>query len=201
MINYTLHPNPKASAHKGKLSYHPRIDGLRKVAGLNDVRRTMHRANSPMAHFLPSTLIALQDAMLSLLADGNSIHLPNLGTFTPQLAGEVTVDADGKPHAQGVHIADITFRPDPELLAAARRLPAEPSEAIHIPHVSLATLDENLERHFATHDTLSRRQLIHDLYADTISQYQANRILQHLVSEGRLERVGEGCKMCYRQKK
>jgi hypothetical protein len=206
MIPYTIHPNPKASAPDGQPSYHPRIDGRDKVAGLADVQRAMRRGNSPLAPYLPATLLALQDAILSLLADGNSIRLPGLGTFVPQLAGEVRADDQGTtepdarryPRLRNVHIANITYRVDAQLLQAASRLPAEPSSALHLPHVSLETLEENLQRHFATHATLTRRQLIRDLYADTISQYQANRILHHLVEDGRLERVGQGCKVRYR---
>lgn len=206
MIHYTIHPNPKASAPDGQPSYHPRIDGRDKVAGLADVQRAMRRGNSPLARYLPATLLALQDAILSLLADGNSIRLPGLGTFVPQLTGEVRADeneiphpdARRKPRLHNVHIANITYRVDAELLQAASRLPAEPSPALHLPQVTLEPLEANLQRHFATHATLSRRQLISDLYADTISQYQANRILHHLVEVGRLEKVGQGCKVCYR---
>ena len=154
----------------------------------------------PLVQMVWPTLMEVQDTMIRLFAKGKSVCLPEIGTFIPQLSGDVSVDADGQPHATGVHISSIAFRPDPELLRKAAVLPTEASDSGHVTDVNPAVLEKGLAAHFATHETLSRHELIHDIYKGIISTYRANQIISNLVTVGRLIPVGRphSSKRCYR---
>lgn len=194
MIKYTLHPSPVDSRHADsnrQPRYHLRIDAHNDVVDGDELLHVMTEHNSPLARYAHPSLADISQAMLELFSYGKSVSLPEIGTFTPQLSGEVIVDETGKPHARRVHIKDITFRPDRNFLKAASHLPTEPSDRIHISEPNPEVLERNLKEHFEHHDTLSRHELIFDIYADTITTYRANQILKRLVAEGHLVPEGE----------
>lgn len=199
-IKYKLHQNPRGSSRDGQTAYHPRIDAHKSVARLKQLQRAMGGRQKPLAQMVWPTLMEVQDAMLRLFAEGKSVCLPEIGTFTPQLSGAVSVRADGQPHATDVHVSSIAFRPDPDLLRKAAAIPTKASDRIHVTDVNPEVLEQWLTSHFATHETLSRHQLIHDIYKGIISTYRANRIIARLVAEGRLIPVGSphSSKRCYR---
>lgn len=203
MIKYSLHPSPSGSRKDGQPHYHPRIDAHDDVAHMKQLEHVITSHNSPLARYSHPALMEISDAMLELFASGKSVCLPEIGTFTPQLSGDITVDDAGQPQAKNVHIASISFRPDRAFLAAASKLKAAPTDRIHVDQLNPDVLERNLAEHFAHHDTLSRHQLIYDIYAGTITTYRANQILASLVASGRLIAVGSlhSSKRCYRLKK
>ncbi len=200
MIKYSLHRSPRHIGDDGQPHYHPRIDAHNDVAHIKQVEHVIASHNSPLARYSHPALMDISEAMLELFAYGKSVCLPEIGTFTPQLTGDISVDEAGQPHAANVHIASISFRPDADFLAAAAKLQAQPTDRIHLTDLNPDILEEKLAEHFRLHDTLTRHQLINDLYAGTISVYRANRILTALVASGRLIPVGSrhSSKRCYR---
>lgn len=199
-IKYKLYKNPGASAQDGQIAYHPRIDAHDGVAGMQELQQAMGGSHSILSKHLLPTLMDVQAAMLRLFAEGKSVRLPKIGTFTPQLEGTVSVDAHGQPQAKDVRVCSISFRPDSSLLNKAIKLPTEASDRMHVTDVNPEVQEKWLEEHFATHETLSRHQLIHDIYKGIISTYRANKIIAELVAAGRLTPVGSkhSSKRCYR---
>lgn len=200
MIKYTLHPSPRGSRDDAQVHYHPRIDAHNDVAHLKQLEHVIASHNSPLARYSHPALIEISEAMLELFANGKSVCLPEIGTFTPQLCGDITLDRSDHPHAKNVHISSITFRPDRDFLKAASQLETAPSDRIRLDIPNPEVLERNLAEHFAHHDTLSRHQLIYDIYAGIITTYRANKILASLVAAGRLVPVGplHSSKRCYR---
>lgn len=200
MIKYTLHPSPRDNRDDAQVHYHPRIDAHNDVAHLKQLEHVMTSHNSPLARYSHPALIDISDAMIELFSYGKSVCLPEIGTFTPQLSGDITLDSSGKPRAKNVRISSITFRPDRDFLKAASQLDTTLSDRIHLDIPDPEVLERNLAEHFAHHATLSRHQLIYDIYAGIITTYRANKILASLVAAGRLVPVGplHSSKRCYR---
>ena len=143
-------------------------------------------------------LYAMRDALLEMMSNGSSIHLPALGTFTPTLGGKVEVH-EGKYVGRDVHVDGIRFTPDEEFLADLRQLEVDQAPLPVRPYVDEEELERVLADLFATHEYITRR-LLSDALGGILSLHRLSDLLADLVASGRLIREGTGSKTRYRRR-
>lgn len=104
------------------------------------------------------------------MADGHSVKIEGIGTFTPALSlreGKEREAPDGtgtRRNADSIRVSSVNFRPDTPLLDEVnRRCRLERSPVKYSRHVSEYTPEQRLalaRRHLETHPTLSVREYI-----------------------------------------
>ena len=195
-IKFTIAKRGTTPSEEGNIRLQPRLE-KRPTIDVVEFQRSSFRLNSSLSSGeLTHALGDLQRVMLHELEKGNAVCLPGIGTFRLSLKGEVEVK-DGNYHGRDVHVAGINFQPDRELLSKVQAF-----EVCQVPYgqtfqTEEDEINERLTALFATHDTVTHKD-VRFAFDWTLTPHRVSSLLQRLVSEGRLIRIGTGCQSRYR---
>jgi len=151
---------------------------------------------------LIAALDTLQRVMLHEMEKGNAVLLPGIGTFRLSLKGGIEVKENSDKsgayyHGRDVHVDDILFTPDRELLQQVRRFPVDQSPYGQVFHMDDAKIDTTLTELFATHDTVTHKDVAF-AFELTLTHKRITTLLRRLVCEGSLVALGSGAQTRYR---
>jgi hypothetical protein len=151
---------------------------------------------------LIAALDTLQRVMLHEMEKGNAVLLPGIGTFRLSLKGSIEVQENSDKngayyHGRDVHVDDILFTPDRELLEQVRRFPVDQSPYGQVFHIDDAEIDATLTELFTTHDTVTHKD-VSFAFELTLTSKRVTTLLRRLVREGRLVVLGCGAQTHYR---
>lgn len=179
-----------------RLEHRPTVDAVEFQDSGSRLPSLMHKGE------LMAALDTLQRVMLHEMEKGNAVLLPGIGTFRLSLKGSIEVrkssDKNGAYyHGHDVHVEDILFSPDRELLRQVRRFPVDQSPYRQIFHIDDAVIDATLTELFATHDTVTHKDLT-IAFELALTRTRITTLLRRLVREGRLFALGHGAQTHYR---
>ena len=145
-------------------------------------------------------LVMLREALEELVAEGCSIQLDGIGTFTPKVSADIEMRNDRRGkfrlHTRNMQVSGIDFQPSEKLLRGINcKVKFEWVAGVRTTAVSDEELRDFLDRHFAEHDTLTRADIVEGL---GISKDRARTYLNKLVAAGTLLREGVRATTCYR---
>ena len=181
-------PDPK---NKGQKIKHLRVMGGYVVSHDNIVEK-MHRWNHLDKGLVEAVLIDLAGLMEEELAEGNSVSLEGIGTFSLQIANDKTrreVEDLDNVHAKTVVVKDVTFRASKELKQGIqRRAVFERTRYVdQSVQYSRAELESLLREYFKSNETMDRR----DFQRIALQKPRtAQRRLKELEEEGVLVNIG-----------
>lgn len=185
---YIIKTNPPASREEDSeqpLGHHIRLKPSPTITHSQLVQE-MHKQEPVLSRgVIFSAVSAFARTLGELLANGHSVHVDEIGTFQPRLSGTVTRERRGLV-AHDVHISGVQFRSDPEFLLQLRQSTPTPSRTSR-PLPPDAEVARFLTQHFATHDRLTRKDVITHFH---ITKDQALRLLRQQVTLGRLRLCG-----------
>jgi len=190
-IKYSIYDNPPRRDGK-KPERHIQVKNLKPV-GNYDIAGEMKKINPLYSRGTSvGTLLVLRDAIEQMIADGCSIHLDGIGTFTPKVSADITTRADRQGrqrlHTTNLKVTGIDFQPDEGLLDDINsHAQFEWVAGVRTTPVSDEELRAVIDRHFAKHDTLTRAELMEAL---NISKDRARLFLNKLVADGTLRKEG-----------
>lgn len=146
---------------------------------------------------LYAALDAMRRVMLHEMEKGNAVTLPGIGTFRLSLKGSIEVK-DGYYHGHGVHVDDLLFTPDRQLLADVRDF-----EVNQVPYGMTFHLEEDeinarLADLFAKKETITHSDVAY-AFELSLTRNRITSLLTRLVNDGRLIRVGKGAQTRYRR--
>lgn len=181
-IKYNIHQDPPRKDGQ-PVAKHLRTVDLKTVDNHALTQAMRRRCNAYSAGSCLGILIDMADTIPELLAKGFAVHLEGIGTFAPQVEGDVEETARGC-RVNNPHVGTVVFHPDEELLSEVNRLARfEHVLETRRSQPSDAEVDTFLDEHFATHTTLRRHQLESHF---RLSKRLALRLLEHLVATHRL---------------
>jgi hypothetical protein len=182
-IHYITHSDPPRADGK-RTSQHLRPTKLQSV----DLMALVDEMHTEEPIFTRGTstgvLYALARTLPKLLAQGAAVYIEGLGTFTPQLEGDISGD-----DAREVRVSGVDFRADDECL----KLINSRAAFVHVlekrsSQPTNAEVDAFLDEHFARHSTLQRHELQEHF---NLSKRNALRLMELLVATKRLMPKGE----------
>ena len=148
---------------------------------------------------IAGVLVKLSEELPELLAQGNTIHIDGIGTFTPKVSGVIKNrkkrNGTMQVTATALRVSGIDFQPSDKLLRAINahaKFERQPER--RMTDVSDEDLRAFLARHFSTHADLRRSDLVD---AFNISKDRARTYLLSLVADGTLTRQGSRGTSCY----
>lgn len=179
-----------------RLEHRPTVDAVEFQASSSRVPSLIPQGE------LMAALDTLQRVMLHEMEKGNAVTLPGIGTFRLSLKGSIEVKEAGDKsgayyHGRDVHVDDILFRPDRELLSRVRNFKVDQSPYGQAFHTDEAEIDARLTELFATHDSVTHKDISY-AFDLTLTRNRITSLLRRLVHEGRLIRIGDGCQTRYR---
>lgn len=145
---------------------------------------------------LHSALGLLQRVMLHEMEKGNAVSLPGIGTFRLSLKGEIEVK-DGCYHGHDVHVDDILFTPDRELLDKVRHFEVDQVPYGQVFHVDDDEINARFTELFAKQDTITHQDVRY-AFELSLTRNRITPLLHRLVLEGRLISIGRGAQTRYR---
>ena len=151
---------------------------------------------------LVAALGVMQRVMLHELEKGNAVTLPFIGTFRLSLKGEIEIKdtSDGKGryyHGHNVHVDNLQFRPDPELLSKVRRFKVEQAPYGMAFHAEEDEIEAHFTELFARQESISHQD-VYNAFEMTLTHNRISYLLRRLVHEGRLIAIGSGAQTRYR---
>lgn len=146
---------------------------------------------------LYSALDTMRRVMLHELEKGNAVTLPGIGTFRLSLKGSIEVK-NGYYHGHDVHVDDLLFRPDSDLLSQVRSFEVDQEPYGQAFHVEEAEVEARLAELFAHQDTITHKDLAY-AFELSLTRARISSLLKRLVREGRLIREGNGAQTRYRR--
>ena len=189
-IQYSIYQNPPRRDGK-EPDRHIQVKNL-TPANSYAVAEWMHKDNGIYSvGNNVGTLTLLEQAFQELLAEGHSIHLDGIGTFTPKVEGEIIKQTTrGKVciTAKELLVSGIDFRPDATLLDRINRhAKFERCPETRVAAVGEQELRDAIDQHLATHEALTRADLCNKF---GISKDRARAYLSILVADGYLRKEG-----------
>ena len=146
---------------------------------------------------LYSALGTMRCVMLHELKKGNAVTLPGIGTFRLSLKGSIEVK-DGYYHGHGVHVDNLLFTPDRELLTEIRGFEVDQVPYGLTFHLEEDEINARLTELFAHQETITHRDVAY-AFELSLTRNRITSLLSRLVSDGRLIRVGSGAQTRYRR--
>lgn len=146
---------------------------------------------------LYSALDTMRRVMLHELEKGNAVTLPGIGTFRLSLKGSIEVK-DGYYHGNGVHVDNLLFTPDRELLKEVRGFEVDQVPYGLTFHLEEDEINARLTELFAHHETITHQDVAY-AFELSLTRNRITTLLSRLVSDGRLIRVGSGAQTRYRR--
>ncbi len=145
---------------------------------------------------LMSALSTMQQVMMHEFEKGNAVTLPCIGTFRLSLKGGIEVK-DGNFHGKGVRVDGIVFRPDRDLLAAARSLDVDQVPMGMEFRSDDADIEARLSELVARKPVFTHKDVA-AAFGQTLTRNRVTSLLRRLVKSGRLARDGKGAQTVYR---
>lgn len=118
---YDMFSNP--APVEGKIYLHPRAVGKRPTNAREIVKR-MYRDNTSRQIETEAIINHFLDEVSDALCNGNSVHIPGLGTLHVTLQGPKKVTDPDKVRAEHIKLSGISLTPD-------RRLMRDMKQSIH----------------------------------------------------------------------
>ena len=118
-LKYNIHQDPPRKDGQ-PAAKHLRTVDLKTVDNRALTQAMRRRGNAYSAGSCLGILIDLADTMPELLAKGFAVHLEGIGTFSPQVEGDVEETARGS-RATNLRVGAVVFHPDAELLSEVNR--------------------------------------------------------------------------------
>ena len=146
---------------------------------------------------LYSALDIMRRVMLHELEKGNAVTLPGIGTFRLSLKGGIEVK-DGYYHGRDVHVDDLLFTPDRELLSEVRRFNVDQVPYGMTFHLEEDEINARFTELFAQKEAITHRDVAF-AYEQSLTRNRITSLLNRLVSDGRLIREGCGAQTRYRR--
>ena len=146
---------------------------------------------------LYSALDTMRRVMLHELEKGNAVTLPGIGTFRLSLKGSIEVK-DGYYHGNDVHVDNLLFTPDRELLKEVRRFEVDQVPYGLTFHLEEDEINARLTELFAHQETITHRDVVY-AFELSLTRNRITTLLSRLVSDGRLIREGRGAQTRYRR--
>ena len=194
-IKFTVSQRGKVPSEKERTQLIPKLM-RRTTTDAVDFQKSKEGFLSPLsAGTLLGALDDLHRILLHEFEEGNAVHLPFIGTFTPSLKGEVQETEDGY-HGRNVHVDGILFQPDRSLLAATKGIEVDQKPYIQVVHAERHNVENRLTELFAKHETITHRD-VSLAFEETMTAHRISNLLSRLVLEGRLIRTGRGCQTRY----
>ena len=195
-IRFTIAKRAATPAEEGEIRLQPRLE-KRPTINAVDFQRSSFRLNSSLpASELEHALGDLQRVMLHEMEKGNAVSLPGIGTFRLSIKGEVEIK-DGNYHGRDVHVSNINFQPDAELLSKVQHFKVDQSPFGQAFDTDADDINQRLTALFAERDTITHKD-VRLAFEWTLTPHRISSLLQRLVREGRLLREGSGCQSRYR---
>lgn len=175
-------PNPDKKA-----AYHARITHGRTV-GTDELAQEICEQTSFTEGDVKGMLAVLHNKLVEKLSQGNRVSLDGIGVFRITLqCGEIE---EPKPHhTQEVGFKSVKFQADSELkktIANRLELVREPDKR-HSPKIDDATVPQQLESFFASHDFATRRD-VEQLFG--VTRTMAVRLIKKWIDSGILQNKG-----------
>ncbi|MBR2360395.1 MAG: HU family DNA-binding protein [Bacteroidaceae bacterium] len=184
-IDYEFYESPAIKGKEGK-SYHPRVVTFGKVTTEKLAQEIQYESSLTRAD-VKAVLTSLADKLADHLADGRKIHLEGIGYLSVSLRCDKEIHNHEDMKRAPVAFKAVNFRADEELKKKLRRAKMERSTIrLHSMTLTNEEIDAKLAEHFATHDTITRRQLQH---LCLLRESTALRHIHRLVEEGKLRNV------------
>ena len=195
-IKFTIAKRGTVPAEGGEIRLQPRLEKRPTVNAVEFQRGPFRLPSSLSSGELAHALDDLRRVMLHEMEKGNAVTLPGIGTFRLSLKGGIEVK-DGNYHGRDVRIAGINFQPDRELLSRVKGF-----DVSQVPYgQAIRTDDEDAEQRltalFADHETITHKD-VRFAFELTLTPHRVTSLLQRLVREGRLIRIGDGAQTRYR---
>lgn len=195
-IKFTIAKRGTVPAEGGEIRLQPRLEKRPTVNAVEFQRGPFRLPSSLSSGELAHALDDLRRVMLHEMEKGNAVTLPGIGTFRLSLKGDIEVK-DGNYHGHDVRIAGINFQPDRELLSRVKGF-----DVNQVPYgQAIRTDDEDVEQRltalFADHETITHKN-VRFAFELTLTPHRVTSLLQRLVREGRLLRIGDGAQTRYR---
>ncbi|MBR0432461.1 MAG: hypothetical protein IJK15_02010 [Bacteroidaceae bacterium] len=172
-----------------RLEHRPTVDAIEFQSGSFRLPSVMPEGE------LRAALNTMQRVMLHEMEKGNAVTLPDIGTFRLSLKGEIEVK-EGYYHGRNVHVDDIIFTPDRELLSKARLFKVDQVPYGMAFHVEDDEIDARLTALFATQDTITHKD-VSCAFDQTLTRSRISTLLHRLVREGCLIATGKGAQTRY----
>lgn len=114
-IIFDLRKNPRP-AESDSESYHPVVADPQKLTPAQLYERIERRCTVTRTDMV-AVMSALAQALAENLANGVSVELPGVGTFTPALRSDAPITRpDDRQTAHHLRVASVNFRPKKELV-------------------------------------------------------------------------------------
>lgn len=163
--------------------FHARVVGGNTI-DIDNIVDHIHQRCTLSPGDIKAVLCELGVEFRNSLANGDQLHLPDIGNFYMTL--QAPKDADPKKtHAQSIQMKRIEFRADRKLVESVRSKAVfeRAREKAHSAHISIYEIDALLIDYFEEHSFITRKgfeELCH------FTRSTAARHLKRLLSEGRL---------------
>lgn len=174
-----------------RLEHRPTVDAVKFQSGEFRVPSVM-----PVGE-LHSALDTMRRVMLHEMEKGNAVTLPGIGTFRLSLKGGIEVK-DGYYHGHNVHVDDLLFTPDRELLSEVRRFEVNQVPYGQAFHIEEDEIHARFTELFAHQETITHRDVAF-AFEQTLTRNRITSLLNRLVRDGRLIREGSGAQTRYRR--
>ena len=195
-IRFSIAKRAATPAEGGKIRLQPRIE-TRSTTDVVEFQKDKERLSSSLpTGELMNALDVLQRIMLHEMEKGNAVHLPGIGTFRLALKGDIDVK-DGYYHGRDVRVAGMNFQPDRKLLSEVRQFNVNQEPYGQAFDTDDDDIEQRLTTLFADHDTVTRKD-VRLAFEWSLTPHRVTSLLQRLVREGRLIRIGDGAQTRYR---
>ncbi len=187
-IQYDFYQNPvpKNSNRKPKLHARVKPTGTMKTS---EVIELIHQFNSLSTADAKAALEAYTTVMKMALLGGQMVQIDGLGLFSLTLDCP-PVDTPDERRAESIRVKSVTFRPDPDFLAAFKSPHLERvREKNHSLKRSPADIDRLLERYFKDHSCITRKEFC-KLCGVTFGT--SMRRINQLIANGKLRKAKYG---------
>lgn len=184
-IEYEFYRNPNSQG-TNKKRYHARVISGNRISSDRLAKEIQQESSLTIAD-VKAVLITLGDKLAKHLGEGSKVHLEGIGYFQVNLQCKEEVRTPHAVRSENVEFKSVSYRADNELKKHLRQQKILRSK--NKPH-SMPMTEEEVDRilteHFATHETLTRRQFqLHGMQVKST----AHRILKKLVEDGKLKNV------------
>lgn len=195
-IKFTIAKRAATPAEGGEIRLQPRLE-KRPTVDAVEFQRSSFRFNSTISSGeLIHALDDLRRVMLHEMEKGNAVSLPGIGTFRLSLKGDIEVK-DGNYHGRDVHVNGINFQPDRELLSKVKKFSVSQAPFGQAIQAEDDDINERFTALFADHVTITHKDVRY-AFELTLTPHRVSSLLQRLVREGRLIRIGDGSQSRYR---
>lgn len=204
-IRFTIAKRGLLSAEEGEiqdiderflLSLQPRLEHRPTVDAV-EFQDSSSRLPSVMpTGELYSALYTLQRVMLHEMEKGNAVTLPGIGTFRLSLKGGIEVK-DGYYHGRNVHVDNLLFTPDRELLSKVRQFKVDQVPNGMTFHIEDDEINARFTELFAKQDTITHKDVSY-AFELSLTRNRITTLLHRLVREERLIPLGQGAQTRYR---